>query len=79
MIENTKFKCKLCSGGPVTHCLIQGSPVEGYDHHPLCNDCTTRIDLWNEYIWDHNHWMDTIDLREYNNYEEYIDLLGIRL
>ena len=79
MIENTKFRCGLCSGGPINNCLIQGSLVEGYNHHPLCNECATRIDLWNEYIWDHNHWVDTIDLREHNNYEEYIDVLGIRL
>ena len=36
--------------------------VEEYNHHPLCNNCATRIDLWNEYIWDHNNWVDTIDL-----------------
>ena len=39
-----------------------GYDGEGYNLHSLRNECATRIDLWNEYIWDHNHWVDIIDL-----------------
>ena len=37
-------KCWMCSDRTITHCLITGTLPKGYDQHPLCEQCTTKID-----------------------------------
>ena len=37
-------KCWMCSDIPITHCLITGTLPKGYGQHPICEQCTIRID-----------------------------------
>ena len=44
-------KCWMCSDRPITHCLITSTLREGYDQHPLCEQCATKIDESYPYGW----------------------------
>ena len=54
--------CTYCESKKITHCLVKGSLIQGYEELPVCKKCAEIIDKSNDHYWDSNLTVDLIDL-----------------
>ena len=59
--------CTYCESEKITHCLLKGSLIQGYEELPICKKCAEIIDKSNDHYWDSNLIVDLIDLTNPSN------------
>ena len=59
--------CTYCKSEKLTHCLVKGSLIQGYEELPICKKCAKIVDKSNDHSWDSNLIVNLIDLTDPSN------------